>query len=45
VIAVNADSLCIESQERKERIICQSDYDSWESVIEYWDSFKYPYRR
>lgn len=45
VIAVNADSLCIESQERKERIICQSDYESWESVIEYLYSFKYPYRR
>ena len=31
--------------ERKERIICQTDYATWESVIEYWDSIKYPYRR
>jgi hypothetical protein len=31
--------------ERKERIICQTDYESWESVIEYWDSIKFPYRR
>jgi len=30
---------------RKERIICQTDYESWESVIEYWDSIKFPYRR
>jgi hypothetical protein len=47
-IAVNAENLSIESperKERKERIICQSDYESWESVIEYWDSIKYPYRR
>ena len=31
--------------ERKERIICKTDYEAWESVIEYWDSIKYPYRR
>jgi hypothetical protein len=31
--------------ERKERIICQTDYEAWESVIEYWDSIKYPYSR
>jgi Nse4 C-terminal len=34
-----------ERSERKERIICKTDYETWESVIEYWDSFKYPYRR
>jgi hypothetical protein len=31
--------------ERKERIICKTEYEAWESVIEYWDSIKYPYRR
>jgi hypothetical protein len=40
-IAVNAESLCIESPERN----CQSDYETWKSVIGHWDSFKYPYRR
>lgn len=45
VIAVNADSLCIESQERKERILCQSDYESWNQLFNLGDSFKYPYRR
>jgi hypothetical protein len=47
VIEVNGDrlSIGIESPERKERIICQSDYETWESVIEHWDSFKYPYSR
>lgn len=45
VIAVNADSLCIESQERKERILCQSDYDSCNQLFNLGDSFKYPYRR
>jgi hypothetical protein len=45
VISVNANSLCIDNQIRTEKIICQSDYETWESVIEYWDSQKYPYRR
>jgi hypothetical protein len=44
VISVNANSFCIESQVRIEIIICQSEYETWESVIEYWDSHKYPYR-
>lgn len=48
VISVNANSLCIDSQvklrRRAERIICKSEYETWESVIEYWDSPKYPYR-
>jgi hypothetical protein len=35
----------LDTPEIKERIICHSDYDTWESVIEYWDSFKYPYSR
>jgi hypothetical protein len=51
VISVHANSLCIDSQRtlpvsgRAERIICQSEDETWESVIEYWDSHKYPYRR
>jgi hypothetical protein len=45
VIAVNGDSSGIDSPEITERIICTSDYESWESVIEHWDSCKYPYSR
>ena len=49
VIEVIGDRLCIgiESKKKKQkktkkrRIICKSDYETWESVIEHWDSFKY----
>ena len=27
------------------RIICQTDYETWNSVIDKWNSSKYPYRR
>jgi hypothetical protein len=30
---------------KKNRIICQSDYESWNTVIEHWNSNKYPYTR
>ena len=44
-ILVDGKGESIDSQERKDRIICHSDYETWESVIEHWDSFKYPYSR
>lgn len=45
---MNANSLCIDSQvtlRRSAERICQSKYETWESVIKYWESHKYIYRR
>ena len=41
----NANSLDKDINYRIERIICKTDYETWDSVLEYWDSFKYPYSR
>jgi hypothetical protein len=41
----NANSLDKDINYRIERIICKTDYDSWDSVLDYWDSVKYPYIR
>ena len=41
----NADSLDKDINYRIERIICKTDYETWNSVLEYWDSFKFPYSR
>ena len=41
----NANSLDKDINYRIERIICKTDYKTWDSVLEYWDSFKYPYSR
>jgi hypothetical protein len=30
---------------RRERIICKTDYETGVYVLDYWDSFKYPYSR
>lgn len=27
------------------RIICESDFETWETVIPFWDDIKYPYRK
>jgi hypothetical protein len=41
----NANSWDKDINYRIERIICKTDYETWDSVLEYWDSFKYPYSR
>ena len=41
----NANSWNKDINYRIERIICKTDYENWDSVLEYWDSFKYPYSR
>jgi hypothetical protein len=41
----NANSLDKDINYRIERIICKTDYETWDSVLDYWDSFKYPYSR
>jgi hypothetical protein len=41
----NANNLDKDINYRIERIICKTDYECWDYVLEFWDSFKYPYIR